>query len=78
MAGFNLRRGCLVLNSSCFRLYRHPAPHEVVATRRLRPWRRMYKIDEYRERDSLTFKQRLAVHVLAGFKTSVRDGLHKG
>jgi len=66
----------LAVSLLVFRLYRRPAPHEVATTRRLRPWRKMYKIDENRQRSSLTFKQRLAVHVLAGFKTSVREDLH--
>lgn len=55
-------------------LYQRRAPRDILRTLRLSTWDKLYKISEYRKAGvtTLTWKQRLAVHMLVGLKTSVR------
>jgi len=57
----------------CTSLYRRRAPRDIVKTLRLNTWDKMYKISELRKAGVtvLTWRQRLAVHIVVGLKTSV-------
>jgi len=55
-------------------LYKRRAPLTILKTLRLKTWDRMYKVSQFHEAGvvTLSWKQRWAIHVVNGFKTSVR------